>query len=444
MPIRRVLSAGLSIALVAGLSLYFACLYQDDFRVYLAGAHDLFFGTLYSESTRGEFFTYPPAAALVFEPLARIPSPIAAQIVWSLLNDAALVALLGISIRAVRPDLTTRSRWLWAPALAAPAFFLEPVLLSVRNGQVNVLLGVLVLWDLVGSRRIGPLTLPLGVGTGVAAAVKLTPLIFLPYLLLTKRSRAGWRCAATFVVCEAVAFAAAPSSSAAYWTRYAVDYRRVGGYLKLDGLLATTNQSLMGTLARFNHGVVSSDVLWPAAVVIGVAGLSLAAFVHVRGSVFLGVVVCATTGLIVSPVTWTHHMVWVLPAILWLAAAPERPRWGRAVAAATAVVFWVSPVWWVPDVNLRQLHEEGWSLIAGNSFFIWMVLILIAIAAWAIWHGAISDTAESSLVMCGRVSTVPRAIVHSNVEPRWSLGEEQSELAPPVGAFKGGSNSAVV
>jgi alpha-1,2-mannosyltransferase len=387
--------AALSVTIVVGLSLYFACLYQDDFRVYLAGAHNLAGGTLYSRQTRGEFFTYPPFAALVFVSLEKIPSPIAAQIVWALLNDAALAALIACSIRAVRPDLPAGPRWLWASGLAGPAFFLDPVLLSIRHGQVNVLLAALTVWDLAGSRRIGPATVPRGVGTGVAAAIKLTPLIFLPYLVLTRRSGAAWRCAGVFALCEGIAFAVSPGPSAAYWTRYMFDYTRVGGYLRLGGLLATTNQNLMGALARFNHAPVPAGMLWAMAGLLGAAGLLLAALGHSRCSAFPGVIVCATTGLVISPVTWTHQMVWVLPAIVWLAAAPQRPRWGRAMAAATAVLFWAAPVWWVPNGNLRPLHENSWQLLAGNSFFAWMILFLGAIAASALWRTPIAaKTAE--------------------------------------------------
>jgi len=110
-------------------------------------------------------------------------------------------------------------------------------------------------------------------------------------------------------------------------------------------------------LARFNHATVPAGALWAISVLIGAAGLLLAALAHYRCSALLGVVVCATTGLIISPVTWTHHMVWILPAIAWPTAAPERPRWRRAMAAVTAVLFWAAPIWWVPNGNLSPLHE---------------------------------------------------------------------------------------
>ena len=66
------------------------------------------------------------------------------------------------------------------------------------------------------------------------------------------------------------------------------------------------------------------------------AGLLLAAQAHRRSSPLLGVLVCAATCLLVSPISWVHHLVWVVPAILWLAFAPDRPRFGPVLAGATA------------------------------------------------------------------------------------------------------------
>jgi len=399
---RHVLAGVLSVTIVAGLSLYFAFGYQDDFRVYLAGAHHLFSAALYSHSTRGELFTYPPFAALVFVPFGLIPSTAVAQILWVVLNDGALLGILALSIRAIRSDLSTRVRWLWALGLSAPAFFLDPVFLSIRNGQVDVLITLLVVWDLAGPRRLGRTSVPAGVLTGVAAAIKLTPLIFIPYLLLTRRGRAAWRCAGTFALCEGVAFIVTPGAATAYWTRCIFEYKRVGGYLGLNGLFAPTNQSILGALARINHGAVSSGALWATDGVAAVIGLTVAARLHSRWSPFAGLVVCAMTAFLISPVSWTHQIVWVIPAIVWLAAAPERPTWGRALAGVTTLLFWSAPVWWVPDrilgpgvsggvtsSSIGPLHESGWQLVAGNSFFVWMVLLPIALGVSVLRHSGI-------------------------------------------------------
>jgi DNA-binding PadR family transcriptional regulator len=375
---RAELTAGASVTLVTAVCLWLACSYQDDFHVYMAGAHGLLSGTLYSQSTRGDLFTYPPFAALALAPLAWLPSTTAAQVVWALLNEAAFLSLLAVVIGAVRPGLPRRSRRLWALGLAAPALFLDPVFLAIRHGQVDILITLLVVWDLIGARRPGTRTVPQGVATGLAAAIKLTPLIFVPYLLLTRRFKAAWRCVVTFAAAEAIAFAISPGASKAYWTNDLFDYKRVGGSLGLQGLFAPTNQSLLGALARINHGGVSSVLLWTVSGVLGVLGAALAAYVHFHWSPFLGVALCATTGLLISPVSWTHQMVWVLPVVIWLGTSPDRPSWGRRAAAFTAVLFWSAPIFWVADQGTGPLRENGLQLIAGNSFFLWMVLLLLA------------------------------------------------------------------
>ena len=76
-----------------------------------------------------------------------------------------------------------------------------------------------------------------------------------------------------------------------------------------------------------------------------------------------------------SPISWVHHLVWVVPAIIWLALAPTG-RAGDALAGATAVLFWSAPVWWVPYKNTSDLHLKPLQLIAGDSFFFAMLLFL--------------------------------------------------------------------
>jgi alpha-1,2-mannosyltransferase len=377
--------ASASFAVALGLSIYFASTWQDDFRVYLMGAQDFFTPRLYIHSLRGEFFTYPPFAALAFVPLERTLRSGAAQVAFTVVNLAALVVLVDVSMRAVRRHLAASKRWCWALGLAGPFLFLDPVLLTVRHGQVNLILAAAVLWDITRVRPKGSRALPLGVATGIAAAIKLTPLIFVPYLLFTRRWRGAGVCVGTFVICEAIAFALSPSSSWMYWTRSVFDVTRVGGYLGPAGLLAPIDQSLTSVLDRFHHAPIPSDVLWALSMLVGAAGLAIAVLAHRRWSSTLGVLLCATTALVVSPVTWTHHMVWVVPVIIWLAAAPERPRFGRAAAALTALLFWCAPVWWIPS-GARALHEGVWQLIAGSSFFTWAVLLLAGAASTMLWR----------------------------------------------------------
>ncbi|HEY1827618.1 MAG TPA: glycosyltransferase 87 family protein, partial [Acidimicrobiales bacterium] len=226
---------------------------------------------------------------------------------------------------------------------------------------------------------IGSRTLPLGIATGIAAAIKLTPLIFVPYLLITRRTRGALNAVITFVACEAITFVITPSDSWTYWTKDFLNSKRAGA------LLYSSDQNLSSVLQRFHHGPISAAVLVPMLAVIVLGGLALAAWAHRRSSVMLGLLVCATTGLIVSPITWVHHMVWVVPAIIWLAAGADRPKWGPWLAGCTAVLFLVAPIWWVPTswkvtAHPPELHQNWWQLLAGNSFLFAMLAFLAGAA----------------------------------------------------------------
>ena len=241
----------------------------------------------------------------------------------------------------MKPSLGKASSWRLALALSLPALLLNPVLITIGFGQVNLFVMLLVMWDLLSERRIGKRQIPLGVATGLAAAVKLTPLLFVPYLLLTRRWRGAVTCMMTFIACEVVTFVVSPTSSRAYWTKAIFRPGRAGDLSIVD------NQNLWSVLERFTHAVLPSTVMLPLLVATAAVGLWLAAEAHRRSSPLLGVLIAAATCLFVSPISWVHHMVWVVPAILWLALAPDRPRWGRQIAVVAAVLFWSAPVWWV-------------------------------------------------------------------------------------------------
>jgi alpha-1,2-mannosyltransferase len=374
--------AVISFAAALSCGLYFALrTYEVDLGVYLRlGGRYIFTPNLYSLGLghTGLLFTYPPFAALLFAPWQRVFTTVdAVQIGWTMCNLVALVALLVLSLRLVRPEWKRTSRWRLALVLMLPALLLNPVLLTVGFGQVNLVVTLLVLWDLLGSRRIGPFRVPMGVATGLAAAVKLTPIIFVPYLLLTRRFRAAITCLTTFMACGLVTFAISPASSRVYWTKALFDPARTATSVLTPGLGFISNQSLSGVAARLHHGDVSQLALMPVLLVVAGGGLWLASVAH-RHSPMLGVLVCASTSLLVSPVTWSHHMVWIVPAILWLALASDRPRWGPFIAGAVAVLFWSAPIWWVPHAKLLELHLNAWQLLAGDSFF----LAVVAFVGW--------------------------------------------------------------
>jgi alpha-1,2-mannosyltransferase len=208
---------------------------------------------------------------------------------------------------------------------------------------------------------------------GVSAAIKLVPLVFVPYLFVTRQVRAAWTALASFAVCSLVASAFDPAASWDYWTKYATDASRVGNpYFIL-------NQSLQGALDRLAHQQVSSGVIDVLGAVGLVAGLALARWAWKDSSPFLGILVAATTGLIVSPITWEHHLVWAVPVLLWLACAPDRPPLGWLWAAAAAIPLWRAPLQHVSDGSDHELHEQGWTILAGSSSFALLVAFMVGV-----------------------------------------------------------------
>jgi alpha-1,2-mannosyltransferase len=302
-------------------------------------------------------FTYPPFAAMLMSPLASLPSWLAAG-VWTAASVAALAAVVALVRRVLdRPA----PGWLVA-LLALGAVALEPIWQNLAFGQVNTLIMLAVLVDLLRpSRRWS------GVLLGIAAGVKLTPLVFVVLLVLVGRRTAAGRAILTFAGTVVVGFVANAGWSASYWGHGLVDAGRIG-----PPALAH-NQSVYGALTRLLDAR-PSILLWLAvAVPVAVAVLGVAVRWWRRGDPLLGACLAAVSMLLASPISWSHHWVWSAPIalLLW-----ERDRWA---AIAWTVVFVARPVIWP---GYGEGSEFAWSPVdhvVGNAY----LLAAIAFAAWA-------------------------------------------------------------
>src|SRR5215204_2419145 len=192
-------------------------------------------------------FTYPPFAAVVMVPLALLPAWLAAAL-WTGASVGALAAVVVLVRRALGRPATG---WLVA-LLTGGALALEPVWQNLSFGQVNLLLMLAVLVDLVRPDRRWA-----GVLVGIAAGVKLTPLVFVVLLLLVGRRTAAGRAVAVFAGTVAVGFVAMPGASTVYWTDRLLQAGRVG-----PPELAH-NQSVYGALTRLLDGTPPT-LLWLA------------------------------------------------------------------------------------------------------------------------------------------------------------------------------------
>jgi alpha-1,2-mannosyltransferase len=420
--------------------------YRIGSAVWLRGGN--LYGVLPPTSSGARLpFSYPPIAAVLLAPLALVPMPVAVTLLTTV--TIPLTALvLRVFLRSViatpapsrarpaSPDLPparsavassvpSASWWpvLW---LLPAALFLEPVRNTLNYGQVNVALMALVSADCL---VVGP-RWPRGALVGVAAAVKLTPAAFVLFFLLRRDWRAAGLTALSFCACAGVGFLLAWHDSVEYWTSVMFQASRPGSPAY------AANQSIQGVLARAGldprspAGAMTWLVL--SAVAIAVACLGMRRALAASADAW-ALSLNAFAGLLISPISWSHHWAWGETAVLTLAilswrgrardcrqdgtehpgrtgrphgAGPMQGRLWRAIAVAGAVMFAVSPQWWFPSGGNRELHWTAWEQAVGSSYVIFAGVVLLAAAC-------LSPPATRRVPAGAEAERLPRALAGS-------------------------------
>lgn len=307
----------LSLLAHAGLQLVPKTTTMIDLRVYRHAPPGLFNGTLY-DFRLGEFgeqfplpFTYPPFAALVFLPLSWLPWTVL-RLGWHVLSIGCLYWIVRCSVRLVTP----RAPWRYVALWTAAAMWLEPVRTTFNYGQVNLVIVAVLLTALVARRDVLA-----GLGVGLAAGVKLTPAISGLYFLVRRRYAATAWSAAWFALTVGLMFLVAPVASGQYWQYLLGDASRVGP------VGSAINQSLRGALSRTAGYDVATGLPWLIAALLAtvLAGFALRSAVRAADTMATMLVV-QFCGLLVSPISWSHHWVWVVPVLIWLVHGPVAQR----------------------------------------------------------------------------------------------------------------------
>ncbi len=277
---------------------------QLDLDVYRAGARTVLDGgKLYDVKLLGQMdYTYAPISIPFFIPFA-LMSFGAARIVWSAGILVALYLVIMLSFRVLGRRPTWQLRVI-ALSLVAIVMLLEPVRTTIWYGQINVFLMLLVLADLTrdDDSRVR------GLGTGLAAGIKMTPLIFGLYLVIVGRWRAVAGLVAGFAATVVIGFLIMPKAALKFWTARISDSNRVGSPQSVG------NQSLRGWLANLADTDTPSTTIWlvTALVALGI-GMYAAYLAHHRGNELLALTMVGMTGCAVSPMSWGHHWVWFVP-----------------------------------------------------------------------------------------------------------------------------------
>lgn len=365
-------------------------------------------------------FTYAPIAAIIFAG-GSLLSWLALRWVMTITSLAALLlsvwltfGALGYPSRRVRAGATL--------LVAAAALVTEPIQQNLALGQINLLLMLLVVVDLT---RPQPRWWN-GIGIGLAAGIKLVPLIFIPYLLLTGRFRQAAVAVSTFAATAGIGYAVLPGASARYWWD--------GLFLNANRITfmgTRGNQSLRGMMTRFIGSVNGAGGAWLAvAIAVAVVGLIAAAALHRAGHPVPGMLACALTGVLVSPLSWDHHWVWVALGLAYLghravqaqggarlawwpgvvalfavfAAFPQ--FWSRKAALIPAGWVWYGPTHYYAYGDNPAYNEYHWNLVqtlAGDAYvFAGLLALGVLVAA------AVRGRRPLRRTLAGALGKVPR------------------------------------
>ncbi len=364
-------------------------------------------------------FTYTPFAAIVFIAATLLPLRML-EYVSLAVNTLAALGAIWVTFGAVgwpangerRPAGRALAGKAGATLLAGGVlFWLEPVQRTLFLGQVELILMALIMWDLCQpDRRWWK-----GAGVGVAAGVKLVPLIFIPYLLFTRRFRQAAVAAGSFAITALIGFAADPADSTRWWLGGLFVKGSRTGFVGWEG-----NQSMLGLITRLTGGVASGERLWVwAAIAVLITGLAAAVLLDRAGQRTAGILTCALTGVLVSPISWDHHWVWVVPAVVLAVGYAARSRGVRrlgfaVLAVVTAGVFfgwpgnlWGEPndlggfslglIWAPPNTSpgtyyrlgdrpwFAEYHWHGLQLLSGNLYVLTGIGLLALAGVISVW-----------------------------------------------------------
>ena len=304
-----------------------------DLQIYVGSARGwLEGGSLYDyrDGVHHLGATYPPIGPIffaLFEPM----SAECREILWTAVSLVALAAATWFTAEIAGVERERRVTWcLWAFAASVVTI---PVWLTLRQGQVNIVLWLLVVGDvaLVGRRSRWS-----GIAIGVATAVKLVPGLFIVWLLLAGRRTAAGRAVLAAVAATALGWLLAPSDSRLYWTELIFNSDRIG---RVDD---NANNSLLGVISRLvEPGHLRTGLWLAAAAAVIVVGLWRGVLAARRDDLLAATAIVGCAGALVSPISWTHHLGF---AVLALAAfTARRPKPWLVVAVVAAWLVLVSP-----------------------------------------------------------------------------------------------------
>ena len=319
-------------------------------------------------TSRGLPFTYPPFSLLALSPFGWLSLSLDQWVLWTAsIAMATGAVILIIRGRGLRPD--RNSRLLALGWVCASVLVLEPVRSDMDYGQIGLVLMSLVISDLLFVPRRYR-----GILLGMVAAVKLIPLIFFINLLTARDFKSAGRALASFTGCGLLAWVFWPSESREFWFHDS-------GRPDRDGPVTYPgNQCWYAVVSRMHLTGSLTEIAW---ILLSLATLAVGSFiawrcVRLRRNA-AALMATALTGLLISPISWSHHWVWVLLIPPMVLAGPE-PGLGVAVErllGGIVIVTCIAPYW------LFQSGGTGIAFQALLPVYTAAVLLVWAAVEWA-------------------------------------------------------------
>jgi alpha-1,2-mannosyltransferase len=373
MPASRTARAAVLIAAVLAAAMYLLVwgrrngldlrVYRDSVAVWRSG-HDPYLATV---SASRLSFTYPPFALLALSPLTWASFPATQCVLWAADTVSATVSV----VLVLRDRGFAVDRRLWCGALSwscMSIIILEPARSAANYGQIEFVLMLIVVADLLA---IPPRYR--GIATGVAAAVKLTPMVFVVVFLARRDLRSALRALVSFAACTAGCWLLWPGLPRVYWDRVVTNPARVGR------VSYAGNQSWYAILHR--PPFAGSAAAW---LLLSLATLGISGFVALRcarANHRAAAVICvALTGLLISPISWTHHWVWVLliPPLIAGRRGCEVPRAARIGLWGVIALTVTAPYWWFGGGITADVLDALLPVCAAGSLAVWAAAYLAA------------------------------------------------------------------
>jgi alpha-1,2-mannosyltransferase len=369
---------------------------QIDTLVYRFGGIRVLQGLdLYSVGRNGAsddlLFTYTPFAAVSFMPLALISDHTAQALVLIVFP----MLLVYVTARILKSFGLTAANGLWSlvALLVGVLLWLQPIRLSIQLGQINLLILSVVVADMLapGRRKWA------GVGIGLAAGIKLTPAVFIVYLVLIGRVRAALVATSTLVATVLLGFAVLPSESWRYWIGRAVaDTKRIAR----DPSIGSSVQSLF---QRLDYPA------WLATLVVIallMASLAVAVLAYRRGYLVLGIAIVGLASAAASPFSWSHHWVWFVPLIVHLGyrayvLGSRLSAWTMWVFCAVFADWLISFAGQPPPSSILSVRLGGlWDDVIQSAYVFVLVIVLISTVVWLRQPSSTSDSTSADESVC--------------------------------------------